>query len=384
MSTNLENTSTKVISNLSEIIDKKISEVRVSELDISFGELISLHEGKELIIAPDYQRLFRWTEQQQSRLIESILVGLPIPPIFVVENRDGVLELVDGLQRINTILHFMNSDSATNPSQKMLKLEGCDIIEEINGLTFVELPISWRLRIRRTPVRMAIIQRQSSYQLRYEMFKRLNTGGTLLSSQEIRNCSARMAGDKGIEFYEFLIACSKNTHFSACIEALPEREMEQKGNEELVLRFFALKNSQNSFKGHVANWLDGYMDSVISGKTPFNYEAERETFRELFKFLEAVMKAEAFVRFREGHPIGGLAPTFFEGYTMGTLQVLDKLKRINNFKKIRDKMVEIRNKQEFLDNIGPGANTQVKLEKRIQIVKERLLELIRQEELEQC
>ena len=375
MSTNLENTSTKVISNLSEIIDKKISEVRVRELDISFGELISLHEDNELIISPDYQRLFRWSEQQQSRLIESILVGLPIPPIFVVENQDSRLELVDGLQRISTILHFMNSDSITNPSQKMLQLDGCDIIEQINGLIFAKLPVSLRLQIKRSSVRMVIIQRQSSYQFRYEMFKRLNTGGTLLSSQEIRNCSARMVGDKGINFYEFLIECSKNTHFSTCIESLPEREIEQKKNEELVLRFFALKNSKDSFKGHVTDWLDAYMDSVILEKTTFNYKEEREIFKKLFRFLETVMKDEAFVRFREGHPIGGLAPTFFEGYTMGTLQVLDKLKHINNFKKIRDKMVEIRNRQEFLDNIGPGANTQAKLEKRIQIVKEGLLEL---------
>jgi hypothetical protein len=375
MSTNLENTSTKVISNLSEIIDKKISEVRVRELDISFGELISLHEEKELIISPDYQRLFRWSDQQQSRLIESILVGLPIPPIFVVENQDGALELVDGLQRISTILRFLNPDSTANLSQDVLKLEGCDIIEQLNGLTFPKLPINLRLHIKRSSVRMVMIQRQSSYQLRYEMFKRLNTGGTLLSSQEIRNCSARMAGNKGVKFYDFLIKCSKNIHFSACIETLPEREIERKGNEELVLRFFALKNSQNSFKGHVTEWLDGYMDSVILEKETFNYKAERETFKELFEFLEKAMKAEAFVRFREGHPIGGLAPTFFEGYTMGTLQVLDTLKRINNFKKIRNKMVEIRNRQEFLNNIGPGANTQTKLERRIQVVKEGLLEL---------
>ena len=384
MSTNLENTSTEAISNLSEIIDNKISEVRVRELDISFGELISLHEEKELIISPDYQRLFRWSDQQQSRLIESILVGLPIPPIFVVENQDGALELVDGLQRISTILRFLNPDSPANLSQEVLKLEGCDIIDQVNGLTFPELPVNLRLHIKRSSVRMVMIRRQSSYQLRYEMFKRLNTGGTLLSTQEIRNCSARMAGDKGIKFYDFLIECSKNTHFSACIDSLPEREMEQKGNEELVLRFFALKNSQNSFKGHVANWLDGYMDSVISEKTPFNYETEKETFRELFEFLEKVMKDEAFVRFREGHPMGGLAPTFFEGYTVGTLQILDTLKRINNFEEIRNKMIDIRNRQEFLDNIGPGANTQVKLDRRIQVVKEGLLELTRQEEFEQC
>ena len=109
MLTNSENTSTAAISNLSEIIDEQISKVRVRELDISFGELISLHEEKELIISPDYQRLFRWSDQQQSRLIESILVGLPIPPIFVVENQDGALELVDGLQRISTILRFLKS-----------------------------------------------------------------------------------------------------------------------------------------------------------------------------------------------------------------------------------------------------------------------------------
>ena len=66
---------------------------------------------------------------------------------------------------------------------------------------------------------------------------------------------------------------------------------------------------------------------------------------ELFKFLAEVMGTEAFVRFREGQPIGGLAPTFFEGYTMGTLQVLDKLKRINNFEEIRNKMVEVQNRQ---------------------------------------
>ena len=72
---------------------------------------MNLHKNKELIIQPEYQRLFRWSTQQKSHLIESILLELPIPQIFVIENPDGILELIDGLQRTSTVLQFIESDS---------------------------------------------------------------------------------------------------------------------------------------------------------------------------------------------------------------------------------------------------------------------------------
>ena len=97
------------MTDVTDAIDKKIGEVRIKQLDISFGELMSLHEQKESIISPEYQRLFRWSNEQRSRLIESILVELPIPQFFVVENDDGRLELVDGLQRISSVFHFVDS-----------------------------------------------------------------------------------------------------------------------------------------------------------------------------------------------------------------------------------------------------------------------------------
>lgn len=83
---------------LKEAIDEKIGEVRTEALDLSFGEIVNLHSEQELIIQPEYQRLFRWSDEQKSRLIESILLELPIPQIFVIENSDGVLELIDGSQ----------------------------------------------------------------------------------------------------------------------------------------------------------------------------------------------------------------------------------------------------------------------------------------------
>jgi len=187
--------------NLEEQIDQKIGEVRTESLDLSFGEIANLRKGQELIIQPEYQRLFRWEIEQKSRLIESILLELPIPQIFVIENVDGVYELIDGLQRISSVLQFVDPAAV---GLEAFELGGCDIIKDLNGLAYSGLPMSLKLRLKRSTLRTIVIKRQSKSFLRYEMFKRLNTGGSLLSPQEIRNCSARMLGDEGSAFYGFL------------------------------------------------------------------------------------------------------------------------------------------------------------------------------------
>lgn len=81
--------------------------ISTDRMDISFGELISLYKNQELVISPDYQRLFRWNLGQQTALIESLLLSIPIPPIFVSEDENGIWELVDGLQRVSTFLSFL-------------------------------------------------------------------------------------------------------------------------------------------------------------------------------------------------------------------------------------------------------------------------------------
>lgn len=88
-------------------IEEARNDIRTDKLDISYGELGNLYENKELIIRPEYQRFFRWTPTQKTRFIESILLGFPTPAIFVAEDDKGVWELVDGLQRISTVLEFM-------------------------------------------------------------------------------------------------------------------------------------------------------------------------------------------------------------------------------------------------------------------------------------
>ena len=105
---------------LSEL-DKRSSQIRFDALDFSAGELIRLHQEREINIQPEFQRMFRWTHAQQSRLIESMLLGLPVPQIVLFEREDGVLELIDGLQRVSSIIRFITgrspaqSDEADEP-----------------------------------------------------------------------------------------------------------------------------------------------------------------------------------------------------------------------------------------------------------------------------
>ena len=255
---------------IDEVIDQTIGEVRTEALDLSFGELLNLYKDGELVIQPEYQRLFRWSEEQRSRLIESVLLELPIPPIFVIENEDGVLELIDGLQRFSSIIQFIEPGVI---GLDALELYGCDLIKSLNGQTFSTLPLRLKLRLRRSSVRTIVIKRQSSGFLRYEMFKRLNTGGSTLSGQEIRTCTALMLGEPGIKLNSFLRECAGLAAFKNCIEPLSQADRDQRGDEELVLRFFATKNARATIgavygTGWTTTWPLSYSSGIaLSMKT---------------------------------------------------------------------------------------------------------------------
>lgn len=356
---------------IEDAIDKKIGEVRTEALDLSFGEIANLHaaDPSELIIQPEYQRLFRWSTEQRSRLIESILLELPIPQIFVIEKTNAVIELIDGLQRVSSIIQFIQPEALKlNP----LRLQGCNLIPELNGKVFTDLSLKLRLRLKRSSVRTIVIKRQSSSLLGYEMFKRLNTGGANPAPQEIRNCTARMLGDHGVEFYRFIQESAEYTAFKNCTETLSQADREQKGDEELVLRFFALKNGLHLFRGSVRDWLDDYMEEVLLSRLPFDYAVETAIFNDLFSYLDQILGAGAFVRYRGSTPVGALVPAYYEAVTNGFLSCLESIRKVPG-DQIRQKLIEVVQSQGFRDNTGPGANSKEKLQNRISAVREALL-----------
>lgn len=353
---------------LEEEINARVGEVRTDTFDLSFGEITNLHTNNELIIHPEYQRLFRWSVQQKSHLIESILLALPIPQIFVIENQDGVLELIDGLQRTSTVLQFIEPDSI---GLEPLILEGCTLISMLNGLGFKDLSLSLRLNIKRSPIRTVVIKKQSRGFLKYEMFKRLNTGGSNLEPQEIRNCSARMLGDEGVRFYSFLVKQSNNEDFAACADYLPQPEKEKKGTEELVLRFFATKNASDLFRGSVRDWLDNYMEEVLLEKRQFEYDKEELIFNDVFKLAKDKLGETAFLRYRGDNPVGSLPPAYFEAISIGIFHARDHI-RGKNPTVLRAAVTQLVQSDEFRAVTGPGANSHEKLNTRIGLATEIL------------
>lgn len=180
----------EIMADLEKVIAKKRNSLKTDRLDMSFGELMNMYEDDELFIAPEYQRVFRWSNFQQTRFIESVLLGIPIPPIFVAEDDKGKWEVVDGLQRISTILSFFGLLEQMPQKNHSTLTEG-EMVKELDGVNIETLPIKLKTTIKRAVCRVEIVRWDSNEDIRYELFNRLNTGATPLSEQEIRNCIFR-------------------------------------------------------------------------------------------------------------------------------------------------------------------------------------------------
>lgn len=339
-------------------------EIRTTAVDFSFGELLNLHRDREIVIRPEYQRLFRWSNEQRSRLIESILMGLPIPPIFLIENEGGVLELIDGLQRTSSVLQFLDHAAIDQPE---LMLQGCDVLESLNGKTFQTLETVLKLKVKRTPIRATIINKSGDSFVKYEMFKRLNTGGSLLSAQEIRNCSSRMV-DGGADFYDAIQALSNYEAFVAATARLPDTMIEQRANEELVLRFFALNVARHKFKGNIEEWLDGFMEDVLFQRIEFNIVEQSEVFKTTFDLIHEKFGDQAFTRFNShGEATGRLAPAYFEAVCASVVAHPAELAAVERGV-LLERLKRAFDSEDFKNVTGPGANTIPKLRERINVV----------------
>ena len=160
---------------LIEKINDKRKDMKPDRADMTFGEIINMYKDNEIIISPEFQRAFRWDEERQTRFIESLLLEIPIPPIFVAETNDGVWELVDGLQRLSTILSFFGMLKIEDKNN--LVLTKGTLIEDLEGFTINTLPERYILSLKRSVCRVEIIRYDSDIEMRYELFNRLNTGG---------------------------------------------------------------------------------------------------------------------------------------------------------------------------------------------------------------
>jgi hypothetical protein len=182
-----------------------------------------------------------------------------------------------------------------------------------------------------------------------------------------------MLGEDGAKFYALLQELSELPAFVATTQTLALQDVELKGNEELVLRFFAAKNSRDTFRGNVRDWLDGFMESILLKTVAFDSEAEKQIFYDVFSEIETKLGESAFVKFRGESPIGGLAPAYFEGIAIGCFNALDDLK-MKEPVDARNAITQLVQSDLFRAVTGPGANNKTKLESRISLAAQAIID----------
>ena len=325
--------------NLIENVDNQIIQIRTKSLDVSFNELYDMYKDGELTISPDYQRLFRWGEEKQSRFVESLILEMPVPPIFVIETEEGIYELIDGLQRISSYLHF-RGEKLGDAQEDFLTLQGCDIVPDLNGLNFEALPKALQIKIKRSFVRMEVIKKESETSLKYHMFKRLNTGGELLSAQEIRNCTIRLLGSQAINFLE---ECSRDENFKNVIKRVGTEKLNTKYDQELVLRFFAMKNDMDSYRYPVTEYLTRYLEKMTVDPGYFDFAKEKKIFQDTFQFINQQFGEEAFSgKTSNGTIRNEFILYYFDGIAVPLAGLIEKIKEYPDGQKIKDCICQIK------------------------------------------
>ena len=236
-------------------LDLQRRQVDVDNYDLTLGEIVRMAEANELIRAPEYQRKFRWSHDDESYLIESLFLGLPVPSIYVASNPDGTWEVVDGLQRLSTLLHFMSLNPATLKQlgkDEPLRLTELRKLPSFNNYRYSDLPTPIRLHFSKRSLRVTALSDKSDPEIRFEVFERLNKGGVSLSAQEVRACIYRGP------FSDLLRALAEQPNFRKLVKLQPVHQNDGT-REELVLKFFAYLHWAEKYDGNVKAFLNNYM-----------------------------------------------------------------------------------------------------------------------------
>lgn len=276
--------------------------------DLSLGSLAKMVEGNAIDVSPNYQRRARWDVERQSALIESFLLNIPVPPVYLAEDEFGKYSVVDGKQRLTAITDFITDKF------RLTKLE---TFKEIEGLKFTQLPRDLQNSLDVRPyLRVITLLKQSDPLLKYEVFVRLNRGGESMEAQEIRNVA--FIGPLNTLIYKL----SKNEFLrqQLKIKGTGSGAYRLMADAELVLRFVTLRNNWNTYAGDLRRTMDKFMSDHRFAK-PTALKLLRSKYERAIKGCEAIWGNAAFKR-----PAGGgWRDQFLNGMYDAQMLAIDEL-----------------------------------------------------------
>ena len=361
---------------LEQEIKDRSAEVHSDGYSMSVGELMNLYRDDELDIHPEFQRFYRWSPEQKSRLIESILLGIPLPSIFVSQREDGVWDVVDGLQRLSTIFELVGVLKDENAhALPPLTLTKTKYLPSLEGMKWedddpkVAIGRPNQLIIRRSKIDVKIILRESSEDTKYELFQRLNTGGSQLSEQELRNAVLMMVNP---DAYRWVDELAKFPDFQACVP-LSNRLKNQQYDLELVTRFLVfrrLDEKELSSIGDIGEFLTDKITSLAQSDTfEKTLATEKKAFEFTFARLASSLDENSFRRYnsQEDRHLGAFLISAFEPIAMGLGYNFEKYSENGkaNTLDIEKISKNLWANKEFLNNSGSGVSASSRIRRNI-------------------
>lgn len=227
--------------------DKLKRNLDIKKYDRMIKDIIASIDDGSIVLTPDYQRNYLWDNKKSSKLIESILLNIPIPVIYASEEEDGKWNIIDGLQRLNTLNRFYKNQ---------FKLSGLEVLNELNGKTYSDLSDNLKSKVDRGDLTIILLLESSSRDIQYDIFMRLNTGAVQLNEQELRNCLYRgklndLIKTKMIYNEDFIKLFNFNILHKRMIDV------------EIILRYLSFSNNYNKEKNIIENY-DGRIKNLIN------------------------------------------------------------------------------------------------------------------------
>ncbi|GAB2196297.1 GmrSD restriction endonuclease domain-containing protein [Sessilibacter sp. MAH4] len=334
-----------------EIVEARRT-IKTDDYSMSIGELINLYKDGEITLDPAFQRLFRWEREQKTKLVESILIGIPVPGIFVAQKTDGTWHVVDGVQRLSTIFQLVGELKEHDP----LKLTYCKYIPSLENKVWGELPTSTQREFKKSKIRVNIILTENSDEAQYELFQRLNTGGTELSEQEVRNCLMLMIQPK---FYEKINTLKNYKNYLECINSIKEHQLKKEFHMELILRMIIGFEGKTDFrkyepinKSSISDFID---QETIRLMDSFDIDSFESIFNRTFDKLKSVLGESAFKKFdtKRSSFSGPFNVSVFEMITSGFAKNIDSVENIGN-SEVREKIEKIYSITDIQESLARG------------------------------
>ena len=247
MTKSVERSSRASRSDLSEQFNRAHSRLVLQSSDLPLGTLSDMVESGAIDLQPSFQRRERWKAEDQSSLIESFLLNVPVPPIYLSEERDGTYTAIDGKQRLNAINQFMND---------RLSLTSIEGFKSASGYRFSEMSDDIKNAFKLKPfLRVITLLNQTDSDLKYEVFLRLNRGGETLNDQEIRNVAYR----GNLNDLVYYLAGNEFLRGQLKIRGKESSAYRKMDDAEYVLRFMTLAGNWRKFSGRMGREMDRFM-----------------------------------------------------------------------------------------------------------------------------